>query len=340
MKLSPRFSRFFRTVLESASKPESYKVRLTERFSRALGYLYWLLFCIMLISGVVLAGGYIFARSDVQEFSAKAGEELPTLYPENLVLTVSGGMLSTNVVEPYVIDPSFWREEEASFEEVFEGEGEDKPTHLITIDTDGSIDNYTEYDTVVLLTRTAAMFPNDNGLQVFLWKDVGEDFEIDKELYDEMMTAVMPFVAAIPFIADIVVVLGLTLWPFVGAGFLWMGYMIYLVVFTLFVWAIGAIMGRKLRYPQVWQISLFGLTLPILYSVLSGWFPVLYYPFVFSTIFLIWMIVVLHHVPRSGPAPLIPGTAVVAKPAKPRSPTRLRAGASPGREKPKADSGV
>ncbi len=307
--------RFFRTVLDSASKPQSYNQRLREPSSRALGYLYWLLVCSMAVTTLWLAIGYIAARPDIQTFITETQSQIPDFYPAELVLTLSGGTLSTNAEEPYVFDPAFWTSDLVGD---FAEEGEEMPTHFITIDTQGSIEAYEEYDTLVLLTADKAMFPDeDGGMRVMPWTDVqnpekkeslDSPFIVNKELYDEGAKAFMPFVKAAPFVIDIAVLCIMLLLPLIGAGFLWLWMLLYLAVFTLPVWALSGLMGRRLSYGKIWQISLFGLTLPLLVTLVQQMIPNFSVPFLFSLIFLVWMGVVLSKLPRAGarPIPAVP----------------------------------
>lgn len=295
--------RFFSTVLDSASKPAGYKKHLSEPLSRPLGYLYWLLVCLTFVGIVVTVGTYVIVRPAMREFIATSVQELPHAYPEELIVTVTGGTLRANVDQPYVLDPWFWKGPTIQ-DEIADG---DVPAHFLTIDEEGSAEEYRVYDTLILATRSSIVFPdNDGSLQVMLLKDMEENFTIDKAAYDALVAAVLPFINMLPFIIDVCVLLLLLLAPFVGAGFLWILYLLYLLFLTLPVWAISAMMGRGLSYDQIWKISIFGLTLPLLVNFVLGFLPSMGFPFLFSIIFLVWMIIVLSKLPHTGHRPIAP----------------------------------
>lgn len=291
--------RFFQNIYLSATKPQSYPPRLTQTFSSGLGYLYWLLVCVTLISAVGFAIILWSARPAIQTFVDHAQEELAVFYPDELVLTLSGAELSTNVETPYTLDPAFWTSD--AFQKEMNDEEHNVPAHFVVIDPDATVDSYPSYDTAVLLTRTAAVMKDDkNGVRVQFYSDLEltEPITITKEKYMELVIAVQPFVEKVPAIVDGFMITLLILWPFVGAFFYGIGLLIYLLIFTLVVMLLAMPMKRRLRYGQLYQLGLYGITLSVLYSLISSWIPPLAaVPFVFTVIFLVWMGMVIKTFP-------------------------------------------
>jgi len=230
------------------------------------------------------------ARPQIQEFARNAEQELAGMYPSELVLTLSGGELSTNVDTPYTIDPSFWSSEK--LREGFESGETEMPTHFVVIDLEATAESYATQDTLFLLTRTAAVMRDNDGIRLMPYSDLETDepLVLDKATYMELVTAVQPFVQMIPSIVDGLMLFLIVLGPFVGAFFYWLWLLAYLLVFTLAVLVISGIMKRRLSYGQLYHLGLYGITLSVLYSLVSSWIPQLNaVPFIFTLVFLVWM---------------------------------------------------
>lgn len=302
-------SRFFRTVTDSAFKPSSYEPKLKTKMPSGLGYLYWLLVCSFAVTSLVAAAFYLPARIVIRAFVDAGDPAIQSLYPAELVVTVANGELSTNVQEPYVIDPPFW----ATVRDEMGDDDTQAPTHLITIDTDASIEDYTEYDTLVFVTATHIVMKGDNEVRLFPLSDIDESFTLDKTRYDEFVATLMPFVRAIPAWIDIAVFFGLLLLPFVGAAFSWAWNLLILLAWSLVLWGISALMGKGLGYGDVYKLGLYGVTLSVLWKTLTWPIPGIGLWFLPSLIFLVFMIIVL----KKLPSPVLPAPVSVVSPKKP-----------------------
>jgi hypothetical protein len=309
--------RFFRTVIDSASKPASYKPHLKERTGTGLGYLYWLLVCLSTISALVLAAWYIPARAGIQEIIEKAAPVLRESFPPELVLTLQTGALSTNMEEPIFIDPEFWDVDMDPDDE------EPMPDHFLTIDTNASIDDFSAYDTAILATRTHIVWKDDNQLRANAFSEFEENFVLDYETYEEGVTTIEPMLNNAPLFIDMVVVLLILCMPFIGAGFAWAWYLFMLLIWTCLLWVLAAVMQKKLTYGELYRLGLYGVTLPLLYSTIAGWIPVISWPLVPTLIYLVFMGVVLSKITTK------------AVPAAPQKSASTKKKASRGRKKAK-----
>ncbi len=293
--------RFFRTVVDSAFKPRTYGVHLKERTSAGLGYLYWLFVCTSTITSIVLAILYASVRPQIQDFFDRSGPLLREMYPAELVLDIQSGALTTNVDEPYFLDPPFWGEDRE--------DKEDMPLHLLTIDTNASIDDFDAYDTVILATRTHIVAESDEGIRAFSLSKIDEHVVVDKEIFDNTVDAAIPFLEAAPLWIDRGVMVGLLLLPFLGAGFAWAWYLFILLIWSLLAWLLSSMMGRKLTYGQIYRLGLYGVTLPILLGLIAQFTPAISRPLLPTLIFLVFMGFVFKYIPR----PIVPGRGVVKK---------------------------
>lgn len=280
---------FFKKISDAAFRPRTYGAHLKERTSTGLGYLYWLLVCSFTVAAILLAIFYIPARLAIRTFIDVSEPQLRNFYPSELVLTLQSGSLSTNAKEPYVIDPIFW----ATIQE----DKNEAPSHFITIDTKATVEDFSAYNSAILLTKSHVVTKENNQLRVYALSDMKENFVLDRNAYDAFINGAMPFIHAAPAWIDLIVIVGLLLLPFVGAGVAWLWYLFILLLWSLILWGISGIMGKKLEYGQIYRLGLYGVTLSILYKTLFGFLPGMVIPFVPTLIFFIGMIIVLKRLP-------------------------------------------
>lgn len=255
----------------------------------------------------MLAVLYIPARIGIRA-AIDAGEpQLRNFYPAELVLTLKDGTVTTNVRQPYYIDPTFW-------EMVREKKADDKegPEHFITINTRAAIDDFADYNTAILITRTHVVMQNDHQLRAYDLADIDKDMVINKQVYDGFVSAAVPFIRMIPAWVDIAVIIGLILMPFIGAGVSWVWHLFTLLIWSFVFWAVSAIMGKGLRYWQIYRLGIYGLTLPVILSTFLGFLPGI--GLASSAVFVIFMLVVLTKMPR----PTMPAHVVTKKITSPR----------------------
>ncbi|OGJ58070.1 hypothetical protein A2881_05000 [Candidatus Peribacteria bacterium RIFCSPHIGHO2_01_FULL_55_13] len=243
----------------------------------------------------------------IKEWIGEAKQTVPDLYPVELVLTFSGAELSTNVEEPYVLPlPPKWEAALLSSEdEQDEEDDEDEPqfTHLLVIDTTATVEEYPEYETAVLLTKTAVIARDDNGLRVVFYREFQKPgtspIIINRELYNEVTAKALPFLDFIPAIIFTLAVFAVLLLPWIAAPFILLGYLLYLLVFTLLAWVLAAIMSRKFTYGELYKLGMYGLTPAILIEWVLHWFHT-GIAMLFSLIFLVTMGIVIHAFPKKG----------------------------------------
>jgi hypothetical protein len=149
-------SRFALTIWRASTDAFSYVADFAKRTAGSgLGYLYALRVTLAFFGLLPFAIGLAVVAPHAGTFARDQLATLRDWYPDDLVLTVTGGVLSTNAEEPVVLDlPAAW------------AGMDDGDTHAVVIDTSASIDDFDAYATRVLLTRTAAVVRDDNALRV------------------------------------------------------------------------------------------------------------------------------------------------------------------------------
>lgn len=301
----PRMKHTFRSfvlrIWTSIAHPSRYRDFQKESFWTSVRYLYWLLTLTVFATMLTVLVGFFLSLPGIRQGVVVVEKDLPTLYPAELVVTLKDGTISTNVEEPYFIDlPTRWQEFLSRQEGMsIEGsETETLPPHFLTIDTHADVGEYSPAESFILVTQTAVVLPDsDTSYRVLPLGQIEEDFTMKKEVYDKLVSAVSPFIQAIPSLLSALVVAGFLLLPFIGSAFAVFGYLLYLLVAATVAWGIAALMRRKIGYGNLYCLSLTALTAPILITFIVNRVG-LSFPYLFSLLYLGWIIAILRFQPR------------------------------------------
>lgn len=267
------------------SDPSSYKGFLKKRFFAGFWYLYFVLLFTSLALMVPVGIGLLAARPLVLQTVESAKTEVPNLYPSKLVIRVKHGQVSTNVKEPYSIPlPASWKE----FSE--------NTSNLLTINTKASVDDFSTYHSLFLLTKTSLVMPDKNGTYRIIPLKDSEDITINRAMYNEVSGAALRYVNWLPRFFTAFAVCLMFVLPFLVAFLRLAGYLLYLLITTVLLLLLQHIVSREFTFSELYRLSLFGLTLPLILSVIKYLVPV-HLPFAFTIIFFVWMIVILKRLP-------------------------------------------
>lgn len=295
---------FGRTFVKSISDFSYYSDILKSRFSFSLKYLLFLVFLVSLVPTLTVGYQMAMVLPKVPNFVSEAQRVLDNLYPKELILTIDNGKIKTNVKEPYYIDF------EALTAFNTELDSRNKPTatgHLITIDTKATVTDYPKYNTAILIGSDFVVTPDDRsstrdlgGYQVFPLSEANmtEKVVIDKKVYDEMVVVIKPYFAYIPGLLYAVIAFTVLLGPVLLAVFTLAWKLFYLLIMSLVLLVVAKLMKKDLEYAEIYRFGMHGLTLPIVISVILGLmgYPI---PFVYTGVFLVFMILVLSKVGAS-----------------------------------------
>jgi len=279
---------FIYSFKRSISDPKYYKDILTVPFSFSLKYLFFLSICVVIIQTLLFVGSVIHFYPQVPTFIKQTKEVLTTAYPQALVVTIKNGEVSTNTKEPYYIDISQLNKfDKGSLK------------HFITIDTTANPSDYPEYETAVLVTRRAIVYPGKNSNKTDSYSITPIDPEIDvifsKINYDNIVNQIIPYIDALPTIFIVIICVALFLWPFLGSLFLLLWHMLYLIVGAFFAFIIASIMKVTIPFGKLYQLSMHGITLTVLVNLFLQQFGIAI-PFLYTLILCIWMGIVLKEI--------------------------------------------
>jgi len=242
------------------------------------------------------------------------------------VLKFNKNELSINQPEPYIVgknfdvegsDTDFYVNEEATADN-----GTNAMKHLITIDTNASIDDFDEYQSLALAMKNGLAVKQSNRAEVryysyaeFLEK-VPQPFTFDSVSYGQIVNKVRPYINQIPtlllYVAICLVILAILIAPL----FLVLGVLFNVLFLALLGYLIASAMKRKHTYKYIYKLGMYtAIPVIILQQVVS------YIPFNgFDSIWwLIALLIMVVFIPQSG-GPL---ATVNQKPASPMDPPKV-----------------
>jgi hypothetical protein len=241
---------FFETIRRSIFDPSFYQDLPSRSLGSAWGY----------YSGfsLLLAIAFTIALSlpivpQIRPFLTSAEQVAINLYPDDLVLSLQGGVLSMNKDAPVTIPiPTFLRDA------ISEQDSATTYRSLIVIDPDATatIDTYRAYGTIIFLGKSDVIFPNDTGgIEVQSYgKEISGVF--DEQDLRHLFDVVQPYYR---FIAPLIVVLiAIGLLVAYGVKFA------YLVLGAIAILVLGRMLGLRWTYGESYVIGLHAITLPVL----------------------------------------------------------------------------
>ncbi len=282
--------RFFEKIRRAVTDLSFYREVYAERTSTWVGYLYWMAYLLALIGVTLFAVKLLVATPVLSTWLSEAQRQAPALYPQPLVLTFKGGILSDNVREPLFIElPAVWKGTQAS----------DAPQHFIALDTKkGSVETYATYNTMFLVTKTGIVYPDrsQGPLRFQPFSDV-KDTTVTRKTVDDLAAKASPLIGMAPTIIAVLALLLVLFLPFFLAAAFGAWYVLYLLFATLLLFVLSRILGRKDRYGELYKLSVYGITPAILCTFVTAQLGIAV-PFLFTLIYLVWMGFVLGKLPQ------------------------------------------
>lgn len=272
---------FFSRVTDCCINPSSYRHLKDADIGTGMWYLYRLLALTWIVGMLWFAAALVHSTPYIRKVAAEIETKLPTLYPKDLVLKFQSGSLSTNVKEPYTVElPAEWAA-------AMKMGTDDIPTHVVTIDTKATSEDYEKYNTAILLTKNYAVAGKESGeIRMIPYDDIGTMTVTQKKYQDGVKIGVAAFHQFLPT-GKALVIVGFILAPFIFALFALLGWMIALLIHSLLLYFFAAIAKLKFSYGQIYKLGLFGATPIVIISMLLWLIGVLqWYAWIF---FLLWM---------------------------------------------------
>jgi len=260
---------FFKTISQSIYDPAFYQELPQKPFSFSLKYFYALA---LLLSVVLTASFTVSTVPAVYAFLKDIGPRFLAFYPDDLTITIKNGKASSNAVEPFFftvpsISPGMSPEEAGQ-----------KNFLVIDTATPFSLKQFEQYDTLALLTREALVISDRGNIRIYPLAKI-PDIEITKSLPTLIVQKIQPFIRFVLPLLIVVVFFGFISLQSVN--------LLYLLIFSLFVWGIAKVKKLSVGYKKSYQIGIHAITLPLLIYALITTLTSVHVPYLFTLLSLL-----------------------------------------------------
>lgn len=271
---------FYRSFIKSITSPSYYRDIVKAPLSFSIKYILFLSYLVVLFHTLTAVGYLAFQLPKLPEHIETVKQRLNTFYPQDLIVTVENGTLSTNKQEPIHFNIPELQDEEIQ--------------HILTIDTSAQVENYPDYNSLILVTDEEYVYPENTpeGYSVVQIDETGEHMTISRENYDQLLGEVVPLLERLPSIAPYILIGIVLLVPFFGAVFEFIRNIFSVGLFTLITWLISQVLKIKLNYTKLFQMGLHAATVPVLITAILFLFGVSL-PLIYLSSFLLWMVIIL-----------------------------------------------
>ena len=100
-----------------------------------------------------------------------------------------------------------------------------------------------------------------------------KNFILDQTLYQNFINKLLPYLDYLQPLLVVFAVVGIFIFPVLGASFVMTGHLIYLLIMSVLLWLIAKVFKNHLSYKKVFQLSIHGLTLPIVVVIILSKIP-------------------------------------------------------------------
>jgi hypothetical protein len=292
---------FFDLVWRCSTSLSVYRELSTKRFGQGLAYLYFLLVVTTLVTALPILVSILGFKGQAAGIAEALKQEALEFYPSELEVVIENGELRANVAQPYNIPMPKKMQEMIDADPPSSDARFRNIRHLIEIDTNAQVDDYEERGALVLITKHNLIFPDKKeGFRVRSFSP-SDNFTLNKSVYDSYLPVAVKWIDWIPWLVLVGGPILVLSWVFVGPCFSIFVYLGYLLLTSVFLLVLAAVMRSKLSYGRIFSTSLYGLTLPIVFSTIWGIFGTMP-TFFFSLIFLAFMSVVIVRESKQPPA--------------------------------------
>jgi len=293
-----KFKTFAHAFSKSLTHLNYYRELLNTRFSFSLKYFWVFSLCIGLVTTISTS---IVLLPGLNKIIARVDKRLVALYPQDLVIKIENGRLTTNAPEPLSIPIPY-----ELFTDTPPAISDQKQTFLLTIDTDAPIDDFNKYNSLIFAnSRNLALVDRDGTYRIYDLKEA-PDMTVDRPLVEKYYDQFRPLLNYIPALLVLVLTLVFIL-------FLPLTRLVSLLFLSLFLLLAAKVMNLTLSFSKIYQIGLHSLTLPVLIQIALSSFQLnIPVPFFFSIMFILYNLVIFATLKQPPTSPPIKS----AQPAK------------------------
>ena len=261
---------FFNTLKSAVYDPEFYKRIPKIGLGSAIGYFFLLALIFTVLNAVFLSNDLL--RKAPEELK-KAISEATSSYPEDLVVELNQGRVSTNTREPFFV-PFPEGETEVDGEDI---------NNLLVIDTTTpySAAQFEQYKTLIWVTQDSVFYRDSNEFQQrSIDLSEMENIKVDKDFINYWVGQVNPWLVYVGPGLLLIVTLGM----FIGFAF----NLVYFLFLAVFIFFLSSIFKWGLGYGDAYKTAIYSSTLAFIVDMVifntgiyTGFFG---FPFLFTLI--------------------------------------------------------
>lgn len=281
---------FARIFWRSLTEPAYYQDILSAKFSFSLKYLFSLLFIISLILAIGVSVRVAKFIPQVPAFLQTGRAFLMETYPQELKLTLKDKKITTNVKEPYFIDLTDDKKKAIA-----------PLKHLLVIETKGQVEDFKNLESLFFLTGDSLIVPGgeDGSYKVISLTEtfgkIPDGFTLTKTGLEMILNQVSPYLLKVaPRVLIAISIAIVIIYAPLSAGFSFLVRLILLLPISLILFLGTKIAKRKITFSKVYQLSLQGITIPVVLSFVFGFSGFYGYTVILSWLaFFVFMALVL-----------------------------------------------
>ncbi|KKU56325.1 MAG: hypothetical protein UX79_C0034G0003 [candidate division WWE3 bacterium GW2011_GWB1_47_11] len=248
-KLKTFFYVFYKSLTSLAYYSDVAKTSL----GFSMKYFFTLAAVLAILSTVITTAT---ASGELKTGATKLLDDIAKLYPQDLVITSQDGAVSINQPEPYIIPIPAGQMQELKTES-----GEPAPKNLIVFDSNGTLDDVENYQTIALVNSKNILVKGENKIEAFPLKDVPNGQISNKEV-TVLVDQFRPFVRYIPFFVGALI--------FVAMVFYYTGFrLVYLLFVAVGLMLVGKIRKLNLSFSKYYQVGIHTMTLPLVIDFMA-----------------------------------------------------------------------
>ncbi|HSA84531.1 MAG TPA: DUF1189 family protein [Patescibacteria group bacterium] len=255
---------FFEKIAASIYSPKFYQHILQDSTKSAIGF--FTLFVLVLTIAQTIILFFFHGFINFQGTVKTEVNRLVQSYPDDLIVTITNGIVTTNVQEPYVIPLPNTTMYEA-----------ETKTNLIVIDTKTpfSATDFKKYNSYVWLTKDALFIADDTDIRSLDLTEVG-NLTINQSLLSSLYKTFSPWLNIITPILTVFMLLGIFIGYFLR--------LVYLFLLALLIMLLTKLMKKSVSYGQAYRVGIYAMTPAFLFDLLLLFVPSLHFPFLFSIV--------------------------------------------------------
>lgn len=272
---------YLNRIKNSIYSPSFYSTLPGIKGEDAFKYFLLLIIPLSLIQLIFVIPTFVSLNKEIPTFISQAMSK----YPKGLEVKITNGKATSNVSEPYFIKSS----EKSGF------------SNFLVIDTKTpySAQQFADYDAAAWLTRDTLFLKESNQTRVVDLRNV-RNVTINESTINGWVQKLSPYFP----------VIGVALIMFTGLGLflLYLSKLLYLFFLAVLIWAVGKIFKWNFKYGQSYRIGIFAITLSLFIDLIvtstSKWTHFNGFPFMFTIIALIIVVINFTQTSREKPRPV------------------------------------